>query len=443
MNGDFDIIIGPRTALYLPFDNMGLIIVDEEHESSYKQMDIKPFFHARDMAMLLGGMMNAKVLLGSATPSAESYYNAKNKKYGYIELKDRFGNIQLPAINLVDLKKAQKEKEITEDISHTLRDEIIEQLKDKKQVILFQNRRGYAPIMECNTCGHTPECPNCDVSLTYHKFSNQLKCHYCGYAQAKPLRCPSCGSHELNTKGLGTEQIEHQVQAIFPDAKVRRMDVDSMRGKFAYEKLIEDFENKEIDILIGTQMITKGFDFGNVNFVGVIRADSLLNFPDFRAHEKAFQLLTQVSGRAGRRQEQGKVLIQSFQPEHQILQNVTTYSFAPTMKDILYERKEFLYPPYSRLIKLRFKHKNKERLDKTAAQLVVLLKPSFDAKCLLGPEAPSIGRINNLYITDVMIKIRPNQSPQKVKDLIQSKIDQLHTIAAFRSVRIDVDVDPV
>ena len=443
LNGDFDIIIGPRTALYLPFDNLGMIIVDEEHESSYKQMDVKPFFHARDMAMLLGGMMNAKVLLGSATPSAESYYNAIQKKYGYVELNKRFGNIKLPEIEIVDLKKAQKEKEITEDISHRLRDEIIEQLKEKKQVILFQNRRGYAPIMECNMCGHTPECPNCDVSLTYHKFSNQLKCHYCGYAQAKPIRCPSCGSHELNTKGLGTEQIEHQVQAIFPNAKVRRMDVDSMRGKFAYEKLIEDFENKEIDILIGTQMITKGFDFGNVNFVGVIRADSLFNFPDFRAHEKAFQLLTQVSGRAGRRQEQGKVFIQSFQPEHQILQNVTTYSYAPTMKDILYERKEFLYPPFSRLIKLRFKHKNKERLDKTAEQLVVLLKASFESRCLLGPEAPSIGRINNLYITDVMIKILPKQSPQKVKELIQAKIDQLNTIAAFRSVRIDVDVDPV
>ncbi len=442
LTGDFDIIIGPRTALFLPFQNVGMVIVDEEHESSYKQMDVKPFFHARDMAMLLAGMMKAKVLLGSATPSAESYYNAKMKKYGYVELNERFGNIQLPAINLIDLKKAQKEKEITEDISHELRDEIFEQLKQDKQVILFQNRRGYAPIMECKTCGHTPECPNCDVSLTYHKFSNQLKCHYCGYAQAKPVRCPSCGSHELNTKGLGTEQIEHQIQAIFPKAKVRRMDVDAMRGKFAYEKLIEDFEKKEIDILIGTQMITKGFDFGNVNFVGVIRADSLLNFPDFRAHEKAFQLLTQVAGRAGRRQEQGKVLIQAFQPEHQILQNVTTYSYAPTMKDILYERKEFLYPPFARLIKLRFKHKNKERLDKTAEQLVTLLKASFEARCLLGPEAPSIGRINNVYISDVMIKIRPTQSPQKVKELIQAKIDQLHTIAAFRSVRIDIDVDP-
>ena len=443
LNGDFDIIIGPRTALFLPFDQIGLVIVDEEHESSYKQMDAKPLFQGRDMAMVFGGMMKAKVLLGSATPSIESYFNARQGKYGYVELKERFGQVQLPDIQLVDLKKAQREKEITHDISHILRDEIIEQLKEKKQVILFQNRRGYAPIMECNSCGHTPECPNCDVSLTYHKFSNQLKCHYCGYAQAKPNRCASCGSVELNTKGLGTEQIEVQLQEIFPEARIRRMDVDAMRGKFAYEKLIEDFENQEVDILVGTQMITKGFDFGNVNFVGVIRADSLLNFPDFRAHEKAFQLLTQVSGRAGRRAEQGKVYIQAFQPEHQILQNVTTYNYQQTMHDILYERKEFYYPPFTRLINLRFKHKNKERLDKTAAQLVQLLKPSFEARCLLGPEAPSISRINNLYITDVMIKILPNQSPVKVKELIKAQIDRLHTIAAYRSVRIDIDVDPM
>ena len=443
LNGDFDIFIGPRSALFLPFYNLGLIIVDEEHESTYKQMDAKPFFQGRDMAMVLGNFMNAKVLLGSATPSIESYYNARLGKYGYVELTERFGNIQLPQIHLVDLKKAQREKEITYDISHILRDEIIEQLKEKKQVILFQNRRGYAPILECNSCGNTPECPNCDVSLTYHKFSNQLKCHYCGYAQAKPNRCVSCGSVELNTKGLGTEQIEHQMQEIFPDAKIRRMDVDAMRGKFAYEKLIEDFENREVDILIGTQMITKGFDFGNVNFVGVIRADSLLNFPDFRAHEKAFQLLTQVSGRSGRRQEQGKVLIQSYQPEHQILQNVTTYNYHHTMKDIIYERKEFLYPPFTRLINLRFKHKNKERLDKTAAQLVHLLKPHFDKRCLLGPEAPAISRINNIYITDVLVKILPNQSPIKVKNLIQKEIDRLNTIAAYRSVRIDIDVDPM
>lgn len=443
LNGEFDIVIGPRTTLFLPFTSLGLVIVDEEHESSYKQIDTKPFFQGRDMAMVLSSMMNAKTLLGSATPSIESYYNARQGKYGYIELNERFGNIKLPDIKLVDLKKAQKEKELTHDISHILRDEIIEQLKEKKQVILFQNRRGYAPILECNSCGNTPECPNCDVSLTYHKFSNQLKCHYCGYAQAKPNRCVSCGSVELNTKGLGTEQIEHQLQDIFPEARIRRMDVDAMRGKFAYEKLIEDFENHEVDILIGTQMLTKGFDFGNVNFVGVIRADSLLNFPDFRAHEKAFQLLTQVSGRAGRREDQGKVLIQSYQPEHLVLQNVTTYNYQKTMSDILYERKEFYYPPFARIIKLRFKHKNKERLDKTAEQLVKLLKPNFDSRCLLGPEAPSVGRINNLYITDVMIKVLPNQSLMKVKQLIRKEIDRLCTIAAYRSVRIDVDVDPM
>ena len=443
LQGDFDIIIGPRTALFMPFEKLGLIIVDEEHESTYKQMDAKPFFQARDMAMLLGSMMKAKILLGSATPSIDSYYNAMQGKYGYVELKERFGNVKLPDIQLVDLKKAQRDKEMTYDISHVLRDEIIEQLKEQKQVILFQNRRGYAPIMECNSCGNTPECPNCDVSLTYHKFSNQLKCHYCGYAQAKPNRCVSCGSVELNTKGLGTEQIEDQLVEIFPDARIRRMDVDAMRGKFAYEKLIEDFENKEVDILVGTQMITKGFDFGNVSLVGVIRADSLLNFPDFRAHEKAFQLLTQVSGRSGRRLDQGKVLIQSYQPEHQILQNVTTYNYHQTMKDILYERKEFIYPPFARLINIRFKHKNKERLDKTAAQLVQLLKPSFDRRCLLGPEAPAISRINNLYITDVMIKILPNQSPIKVKQLIKKEIDRLNSVAAYRSVRIDIDVDPM
>ncbi len=441
--GDYDIVIGPRTALLLPLTDIGLIIVDEEHESSYKQHDVKPFFHARDMAMLLAKQFKAKVLLGSATPSIESYYNATQKKYGYVQLNQRFGEVALPEIQLVDLKKAQKKKEMQGDISFTLREEITAQLADKKQVILFQNRRGYAPIMECNSCGHSPGCPNCDVSLTYHKFSNQLKCHYCGYAQAKPMRCPSCNSHELKTKGIGTEQIQDQIQELFPDAKVKRMDVDAMRGKFAYERLIEDFENREIDILIGTQMITKGFDFGNVNFVGVIRADSLLNFPDFRAHEKAFQLLVQVAGRAGRRAEQGKVMIQSYEPNHQILQNVTTYNYHETMKDILYERKEFFYPPYVRLIRIRLKHKDKTRLDKTAAQLVTLLQPNFTARCLLGPEAPAIGRINNMYISDIMLKIVAEQSPQKVKELIQKELERMNTVAAYRSVRIDVDVDPV
>lgn len=443
LEGAYDIVIGPRTALLLPLTDVGLIIVDEEHESSYKQQDVKPFFHARDMAMLLANQLKAKVLLGSATPSIESYYNATQKKYGYVQLNERFGEVALPAIELVDLKKAQSKKEMQGDISFTLREEITAQLAEKKQVILFQNRRGYAPIMECNSCGHSPECPNCDVSLTYHKFSNQLKCHYCGYAQAKPLRCASCNSHELQTKGVGTEQVQDQIEQLFPTARVKRMDVDAMRGKFAYERLIEDFENRAIDILIGTQMITKGFDFGHVNFVGVIRADSLLNFPDFRAHEKAFQLLVQVAGRAGRRTDQGKVMIQSYDPEHQVLQNVSTYNYHQTMRDILYERKEFFYPPFVRLIRIRLKHKDKGRLDKTAYQLVTLLQPNFMAKCLLGPEAPAVGRINNLYITDILLKIVAEQSPQKVKELINKELERMNTVSAYRSVRIDVDVDPV
>ena len=442
LNGEYDIIIGSRSALFLPFNNLGLIIVDEEHESSYKQTDPKPYFHTRDVALVMAKSFNAKTILGSATPAVETYYHARKGKYGYVVLKERFGQIPLPAINLVDLRKALNDKEITHDISDVLRDAIKEELERKKQVIIFQNRRGYAPVMECETCGYTPDCPNCDVSLTYHKLIHQLKCHYCGHAQNKPIRCPSCGSNSLVTKGIGTEQIHHQLEEIFPDSKIKRMDVDTMRGKFAYEKIIEEFERKDIDILVGTQMLTKGLDFGDVTLVGVIRADSLLNFPDFRAHEKAFQLLTQVAGRAGRREERGKVLIQSFQPDHQVLQNVTTYDYEKTMKDILYERQAFHYPPFVRLIQFRFKHKNEERVQKTAEQFVKLLRPHFELNALLGPEAPSISRINNLYLMNVMLKIKPNQSPQKVKELILQQVEKLHTISAYRSVRLDIDVDP-
>lgn len=438
----YDIIIGSRSAVFLPLKNLGLVIIDEEHESSYKQIDAKPYYNARDTALVLAKKFSAKVVLGSATPSLETYYYAQKGVYKYISLTERFGKVPLPSINLVDLRKAQKEKEITEDISHVLRDAIQEELDRKKQVIIFQNRRGFAPITECETCGYTPECPNCDVSLTYHKLLNQLKCHYCGHAQSKPVRCPSCGSNSLVTKGIGTEQIQLQLEKLFPTATIKRMDVDAMRKKFAYEKLIEEFQNKEVDILVGTQMITKGLDFGDVTLVGVIRADSLLNFPDFRAHEKAFQLLTQVAGRAGRREEQGKVLIQAYNPEHQVLQNVTTYNYPQTMKDILYERKSFHYPPFTRLIQFRFKHKNQERVRKTAEQFVELLRPHFQPHLLLGPEEPSVARINNLYIMQVMLKIDEGQSPSKIKRFVQNQIEKLHTISVYRSVRLEIDVDP-
>lgn len=442
LNGDYKIIIGVRSALFLPFQDLGLVVVDEEHESAYKQTDSKPYFHARDMALVLGKYHGARVILGSATPSLESYYNAQSGKYGYVQLTKRFSEVQMPKIELVDLKQALRNKEITGDISLIMQDAIRDTLKEGKQVLIFQNRRGFAPVMECLSCGHSPFCPNCDVPLTYHKFSNLLKCHYCGHAQAKPNKCYNCQSLELTTKGIGTEQIEIQLQSMFPDKKIARMDVDAMRKKHAYEKTIEAFEQQEIDILVGTQMVAKGLDFSNIGLVGVIRADSLLNFPDFRAHEKAFQLLTQVAGRAGRRKEQGRVLIQTFNPDHQVLQNVTRYDYEKTAKDILYERKSFLYPPFLRLIQISFRHAKAERVDKVSQEFVKLLLPYFDAKHLLGPEEPSIGRIRNLFIRNVLIKIPEKASPQKVKILIQKSIESLQTIQAFRSVRIDIDVDP-
>lgn len=442
LKGEYKIIVGARSSLFLPFQDLGLIIVDEEHESAYKQTDSKPYFHARDMALVLGNLFKANVLLGSATPSLESFYNSKENKYGYAELSNRFGESMLPKIELIDLRNALKHKEITGDISHKLRDEIKDVLKEGKQVIIFQNRRGFAPVVECMSCGHAPYCPNCDVPLTFHKITNQIKCHYCGHAQAKPTKCSNCKSPELTTKGIGTEQIELQLSKIFPHAKIARMDVDAMRRKNAYEKTIEAFEQQEIDILVGTQMLAKGLDFSNVALVGVIRADTLLNFPDFRAHEKAFQLLTQVAGRAGRRGEQGRVFIQTYNPDHQVLQNVSTYNYLKTVQEILYERKSFLYPPYVRLIQLTFRHQKRERVEKVSEEFVKLMRNFLDEKHLLGPEEPSIARIKNQFIRKVLVKIPHNQSPKKIKDLIQKNLDSLNTVSVFRTVKIDVDVDP-
>lgn len=442
LNDEYKIILGPRSALFLPFQNLGLVIVDEEHEGAYKQTDSKPYFHARDMALVLANFFSAKVILGSATPSLETYHNAQSGKFGYVQLTKRYSDVKMPKIELVDLKMALRSKEISGDITHVLRDAIQETLKEGKQVLIFQNRRGFAPVMECLSCGHSPFCPNCDVPLTFHKSSHQLRCHYCGHSQARPSKCSNCQSLELTTKGIGTEQIEIQLQSLFPELKIARMDMDAMRRKNAYEKTLDAFEEQEIDILVGTQMVAKGLDFSNVGLVGVIRADSLLNFPDFRAHEKAFQLLTQVAGRAGRRDEQGKVLIQTFNPDHEILQNITRYDYEKTVKDILYERKSFLYPPFLRLIQITFRHAQKEKALKVSEAFVNLLKPNFGEKHLLGPEEPSIGRIRNLFIQNVLIKIPENAPPQKIKKLIEKAIESLHTVQAFRSVRIEIDVDP-
>lgn len=443
LNGEYKIVIGARSSLFLPFQNLGLIIVDEEHESAYKQDELKPYFNARDMAIVLARQFSANTLLGSATPSLESYHNAQTGKFGYVTLTQRYTKVDLPNIELVDLRSAMKTKEITGDITNRLRDEIQDITNEKKQVLIFQNRRGYAPAVECLICGYTPFCPNCAVPLTYHKFSNSMRCHYCGHSQAVLNKCPNCNSFELSTKGIGTQQIEVQLQSLFPTLKIARMDVDAMRKKHAYEKTLDDFEQHEIDILIGTQMIAKGLDFKNVGLVGVIRADSLLNFPDFRAHEKAFQLLTQVAGRSGRRNEKGKVLIQTYNPDHQVLQNVSRYDYEKNAKDILYERRGFKYPPFIRLIQLTFRHANQERNQKVAQQFEILMKPYLDEKHLLGPEEPAINRIRNLFIQQILIKIPENQPASKIKSLIRKSIDKINTVSAYRSVRIDINVDPL
>lgn len=442
LNQEYKIVIGARSSMFLPFSELGLVIVDEEHESAYKQEDIKPHFQARDMALVLAHQFKANSILGSATPSFESYHHAQSGKYGYVQLTKRFSSVPLPKIELVDLRSALRTKEITGDITHILRDAIEEALREEKQVLIFQNRRGYAPVMECLSCGHTPFCPNCDVPLTYHKFTNLLKCHYCGHSQNKPSKCVNCQSFELTTKGIGTQQIELQLSNLFPKAKIARMDVDSMRKKNAYEKMFEAVEQQEIDILVGTQILAKGLDFSNIGLVGVIRADTLLNFPDFRAHEKAFQLLTQVAGRAGRRKEQGKVLIQTYAPDHQVLQNISRYDYEKNAKDILYERKSFLYPPFLRLIQLTFKHTQQEKTEKAAKEFVKLLRPYFDDKHLLGPEAPVISRIRNQFIQIVLIKIPEKSSPTTSKELIQKTLDNLHSVKYFRSVKININVDP-
>lgn len=443
LENKYQIIIGPRSALFLPLQNLGLIIVDEEHEPALKQSDSKPFYNARDVAMIWAKKNKAKLLLGSATPSLEIYHAAQENKIGYVELNTRFGGVKPPKLEIIDLKKAFKRKEMTGQFSRRLIDEMNKSFSQNKQVILFQNRRGYAPVLECTNCGHTPYCPNCDVALTVHKISNELKCHYCGYAQAHPRYCFRCKSPDLETKGIGTEQIENEALSIFNQQKIARMDVDSMRKKFAFEKLIEAFENNEIDLLIGTQMVTKGLDFDHVNLVGIIRADSLLNYPDFRAHERAFQRIIQVAGRAGRRDKQGLVLIQAFEPEHQILQMVTNFEYKKMAKEILYERRNFLYPPFVRLIEVTFRHRTEKRANKAALYFTQMLKKYFSEKTLLGPEPPYIPKLNNEYRFNLMIKVLENQSPSKVKKLLLEAYNKLMQVKAFRSVKIDFDVDPI
>lgn len=435
------IIIGARSSVFLPFSKLKLIIVDEEHEPSYKQFEPSPRYHARDSAIVLGQMHNAKIILGSATPSVESYYNATiQKKFAYVSLNKRYKNIVLPDIELVDLKDKYKRKRMIGHFSDRMISEIETALEINHQVILFQNRRGYAPVVSCNTCGHTPECSNCDVSLTYHQHSNQLRCHYCGYNLLMKNNCSACGGIDLDSKGFGTEQIHEEVQRLFPKANVARMDFDTTRGKNSYNNIIERFENRQIDILVGTQMLTKGLDFKFVKLVGVLNADQLINFPDFRAHERSFQLLQQVSGRAGRSSVRGKVLIQSFNPSHNILQQVSTNNYKLMFEEQLYQRRIYNYPPFFRLIKITIKHKNFNLINDSANWLKNAFTQVFGTM-VLGPEFPPIPRVRNLYHKNILIKIPPKQSLKKTKALIQKIKGSFGSTKAYRSVRLIVNVD--
>jgi len=434
------IILGARSSVFLPFSNLGLIVVDEEHETSYKQFEPSPRYNARDAAIVLAKIHKAKILLGSATPSLETYYNAQQNKYGFVELNRRHGNVQLPKIELINVKEKYRKKEMKGHFSDRLLALIQEALDLKEQVILFQNRRGYSPVVECKTCGVSPECPNCDVTLTFHKFKHELRCHYCSYQRAMPNSCGACGSNTLDTKGFGTEQIELELKEIFPAFKIGRMDLDTTRGKHGYQKIIGAFEAKEIDVLVGTQMLSKGLDFENVSLVGILNADTMLNFPDFRAHERGYDMMVQVSGRAGRSKKQGNVAIQTYNPFHQILQQVSTTNYKEMYKEQLQERYQYKYPPYYRLIKITLKHKDYNKVDSGVNWLFKALYSSF-GEHVLGPTAPAVARIRNQYIKNIIIKIPPKQGLVHTKSQITKIRNTFEAVADFRPIRFIIDVD--
>ena len=438
----YEVIIGVRSSIFLPFRQLGLVIVDEEHESSYKQYDPAPRYNARNAAIVLASMHGAKTLLGTATPSIESYFNAETGKYGLVELHQRHEEMQLPEIVVVDTKEAYHKKRMEGHFSDVLLEKIAKALGNNEQIILFQNRRGYAPYIECKGCAYVPKCKNCDVSLTVHKVFNTLTCHYCGYTEPIPTICPVCKTPNLNTKGFGTEKIEDEIRQIFPDARVSRMDLDTTRSKKSYEKLITDFENHKVDILIGTQMVTKGLDFEHVSLVGILNADNMLNFPDFRAHERAYQLMAQVSGRAGRKNKRGLVVLQTSQPEHTVIGQVIRNDYAAMYKLQTEERKQFKYPPYFRMIQVTLRHKDVHVLQQAAFTLAGQLRAIFGSR-VLGPIDPVVSRIQNLFIKQIILKIENEASPAKAKEMLQHASDELLTQSRFKAVRIGLDVDPV
>lgn len=436
------IVLGARSALFLPYSKLGLVIVDEEHDSSYKQNDPAPRYHGRDTAIVLAKFHGAKVLLGSATPSLESYYNALAGRYGLVRLNQRFGGVLMPEIVVADVKEAMRKKIMKSHFTPELIQSVDLALKNKEQVILFQNRRGFSPYLECRQCNWIPNCKNCSVTLTYHKQSHQLKCHYCGYGQHVPAACLQCGDHHLEVKGFGTEKIEEEIAIFFPEARIARMDLDATRSKQSFHRIITDFEERRIDILVGTQMVTKGLDFDNVSTVGIINADQLLNYPDFRSHERSFQLMAQVSGRSGRKQKQGRVIIQTQQPNHWVIRDVVKNDYEAFYKRDLYERHKFNYPPHSRLVEIIIRHKDSDVVQEAASTFAALLRNKMGQR-VIGPHIPLISRIRNLYHRVVIIKIEREISAKDAKNKIRECMTSFYSNREHHSIQMHVDVDPM
>ncbi len=436
------VILGARSALFLPYANLGLIIVDEEHDTSYKQFDPAPRYNARDASLYLARMHQAKALLGSATPAIETYQNTKLGKFGLATLTQRYGGMQMPEIIIADLRKEAREKTMHAFFTSTLLSHIKAALKEKEQVILFQNRRGFSLHLECSSCQWVPMCKYCDISLTYHKYFNKLICHYCGYSIKVPETCPECKSPALSMKGFGTERIEEELKILIPAARIQRMDLDATRTKYAHQTIIENFETQRIDILVGTQMVTKGLDFDNVSIVGIMNADNMLNFPDFRSYERSFQLMAQVSGRAGRKKKRGKVIIQTGRPDHEIIRYVIPNDYLSMFKSQLVERHRFKYPPFVKLIVLKLKHKDASLLNRAAQSLATDLRAVF-GKRVLGPEYPLVSRIKSYYIKNILIKAEKSVVHAEIKKQLAERIVLFNKSTSYKSIRVVIDVDPL
>lgn len=440
--GHYDVVIGVRSSLFLPFRQLGLIILDEEHETSYKQQDPAPRYHARAAAIMLASLHGAKTLLGTATPSIETYYHALHGRYGLVHLTTRYAGLALPAIHLLDLKRQYHRKEMTGHFSDPLIYHMQEQLKAGKQIILFQNRRGYSPYLECPECGEVPKCVNCDVSLTEHRYMSRLVCHYCGYSIPKPSLCPKCGKAVLADRGFGTEMIEEEVQALFPEARIARMDLDTTRARSSYETIIRKFANHEVDILIGTQMITKGLHFDDVSLVAVLKADGMLHQPDFRAYERAFQMLEQVAGRAGRKGEEGHVIIQTTDPEDSLYVHLRTHDYQALYEEQLEERRQFGYPPFHRIISLSIRHREQSRLETAARTLQERLRAVFGARCseVIVPYAQ---RVQNQYVRQLLLKIESTANVSTAKQMLREQLLYVQSLPSCKGVSIIPDVDPL